>query len=680
MKGKKLLTTALAVLFTAGIAAPGLVIVHADNENLKLGQNVFTNGDFENLLGAEESEYDLSVARNGVGMYFAGDSHAYAKKEADGNVYLEFKYSTAGFSNIFMTDSPGIKGKVTEGGDYLFSADFKKGENWAVDTDNVGFRFYSSTENGADMSLTAQVNAIPVGEWTRVSVIYPISAVGAPGTDSIQFWCNTMSNPDNVLMMDNISLQYVIPEEGTPEINGAKSVSWTEEEGEDIVFEVDFKGQDLISITDGETEEEYVAGQDYTYSEEDNTLTFDADFLKGLGEGAHEFVIETEGGTVSVVITVYLKVAGIPETTDGYELVPTMKGGDFESYDVGLSFKEEQTEEAWGSLDNYDDPGVIVDDNGNHALKLGRKTGSQKMFSSAFCMTSPEIELGDIVTLKYSYKFVGETPNKIVDSSFTGASNQEYHRIDLVSKANRTGEDNVNVAKWPITFTEGENGYTNVEMSFVVDFAFLNATNSLRFLYQVQEGTDLYIDNVELIRWVEEGAGDESPEVITGTNSSYDASNSQDVTITVELKDYNISNIKLNGATVAASHYSLSADKTTLTISKEYLATLANGEHIFTITTLGGTTTFKITVSNSTVSGGNTPGGTTPGGNTPGGDTDTPKDGNNVGLIVGICAGVAVALIAAIVLIVVLKKKKSAKREAEEQEVQEQTEDQDDDE
>ncbi len=557
--------------------------------------NLFAAPGFDGMLLEGEDQYELTPNQRCSTGSLDFDSHAVAKREANGNVYLELKYDGAkGFASIFSMM------KIPAAGDYTVSVDFKKGDNWDK-TDNVGFRLVSSSSPLVDSKGWASaINEAEKGKWFTLTQTYSVSAAYYPGVDSFALWFNTMGNANNVLMMDNVVITYNEPESEAPVVVGEDNAVWNEESASDITFGVDLKGKELKSVTDAKTEEEFTSG--YTYTAAENKITFTSAFVKDLGEGSHELKLTTDGGSVSVVITVYMKQSDIPSTTDGYELVSTMLGGDFEDYDVGLTFSDAQTAEAWGSLASYDDPGVIVDDGtGNHALRLGRKEGSTKRYSSAFCMTSPDISLGDIVTLKYAYKIVGDASKlagKDVNTCFVGASNVPYHRVDFVGKVAKTVEGNENEKSYAVKYTDGENGYVNVEMSFIVDFAFLNATNSLRFLYDQVDGVELYFDNVELVRWVEEGSENVETPVATGSNLTFDNNNQADVTLTVDLKDYNISSIKNGSDTVNKQYYSLSENDTKLTISKDYLATLKNGKHTLTLTTLGGSCTFEITVSN----------------------------------------------------------------------------------
>lgn len=592
MKTKKLIAVTCACALVTGVFG-GTLSAYADADG-ETTTNLFRAPGFDAMLLEEETEYKLSPEQRSHTGSLTFDSAAVAKRETDGNVYLELKYDGEhGFASFFSMMT------VSEAGDYRVSVDFKKGENWK-NTDNLGFRFFSPTDCKDSKGWANDIKAAAVGEWVTLTEVYSVSAASQPGVDSFSLWYNTMADADNVLMVDNVVIEYIVPEEDAPAVVGETTKVFKEDEAADVEFGLDLKGKDITSVKVKGSDDALTSG--YTYAE--GKITFDSDYVLSLGEGSHELVIATEGGEVSVVITVYLHVEQIPDTTDGYELKSTMKGGDFESYEVGLKFSDAQTDEAWGSLAGWDDVGTIVDDNGNHALRLGRTEGSVRTYSSAFCMTSPEIELGDIVTLKFAYKIVGGTYEDLGRDSnvtFVGSSNVGYHSVNFDNSAITT-EYNANEQAWPVKRTAGENGYTNVEMSFIVDFAFLNATNSLRFLYQIseKEGVDLYIDNVELLRWVEEGSEDDEVPTVVAENVTFDGKNAKDVTVTVDLKDYSISSLKCGNDTVAVKHYTLGSDDTVLTISKDYLATLDNGAHKFTITTLGGSCEFTVTVSNNT--------------------------------------------------------------------------------
>ena len=580
---KKLAALAAACALMLGTLG-SVMLVHAAEDAEK---NYFPSEGFENMLEEGETEYVFGdTQRNSIGS-LAVDSPAKAKKDADGNIYVELASNgTLPFASFFAMM------RLDTAGDYKVSVDFYKEAEW-TDTDNLGFRFYGTGFDSKGWATA--INEAAVGEWVTLTEVYTVAADKVAAVDSFQMWFNTMSS--DVLRVDNVSITLVPEEADAPTVKEPLG-EWREASPADVTFEVDLKGQDLVSVTNVEQD---IVLEEGEYSYADGVLTFDSDYIADLGEGEWEFAIETAGGTVSVFISAIAKQGQIPETTDGYTLVDTLLAGDFEKYEPGLVFSAAQTEEAWGSV-ALDDPGVIADDNGNHVLKLAKKEGSSNMYSSAFAMTSPEIQQGDIVTVEFDYKLDAADLDAYAESApnfvFVGSSNQSYHQIDLDYSDHATTKG-VAENKWAVTYEDGENGWKSVKVSFIVDFAFLNATNSIRFLFPIVNATDaLYIDNVRIVRWVnDEQAAAEIPEV-TPASAAFDNNSAADLVFTVDLKDYMLGSIKLDDKVVSSDNYTLSENDTKLTVKKDYLATLENGEHTFTITTLGGTCEFKITVSN----------------------------------------------------------------------------------
>lgn len=600
MKERKNILTyaALSVLTLAG-AAVAVAAQSPIGTKAEKSTNIYPSVGFENILAAGEDSYDFALGlRSGVGQAADGASIK-ALRETVGessNTYLQMSNSggAGSFANTFAL----FPTKLTTARKYSLSFDFRKEAGFTT-TDNVGFRFWTDPATLKDgEKLASKINEAENGKWFTVTSTYELNAAqAAVGADSFQLWFNTKDGTTlNVLDVDNVKITAIVPEASVPSVTPGVA-TWHPDTPADIVFTVDLKGFALSSVTDE-------GGTALTVDQcslSGTSLTFKSAYLASIDSGAHIFTIATEKGTVQVVITTIAAKGTIPTSTDGYTLTPTMLGGTFESYEIGTKFSEAQTPEAWGSLSSYDDPGEIVNDGtGNHVLQLKRAVGSGKMYSSAFCMTSTDIAKNDIVTLKFDYKMnttdAANVLGKGINVCFVGGSNTAYHQIALDgSKPSATGEGNSDEYTYSIAYTELATGYTHVEMSYIVDFAFLNSTNSLRFLMQILNDNDsLFIDNVELVRWVAATA-DETP-TITPATAAFDNKASADVAFTVDLKSYNISSIKLDGATVSSHNYAL--DGTTLSVKKEYLATLENGDHVFTLNTLGGSVNFTITVSN----------------------------------------------------------------------------------
>jgi hypothetical protein len=575
-----------------------ITITHIVN----LGENFYPDETFEDMVDDGETSYDFaSGVKNRVGQAGASVKAIKETTTSGSNTYLQL--SNGGGSDSFANTFALWPVHLNEAKKYNISFDFRKEAGFTT-TDNVGFRFWTDGATLKDgEALASKINAEDNEKWFTITTTYELSAEQATVTsDSMQIWFNTKEGTNlNILDIDNIKVCAVTATSDAPVVTGSSSAAFHKDDEKDVTFTLDAKGYDITGVKEGE--DNALTATDYTYDASGKAFTLKKDYLGALDAGSHTFTITTSKGEVSVFVTVYAAKGVIPSSTDGYTLTPTLLGGTFESYDVGLTFSSDQTPEAWGSLDSYDDPGVIVDDGtGNHALQLKRKTGSTKMYSSAFCMTSPDIEKGDIVTLKFDYKMNTSDPSKITGKDdnvcFVGGSNVGYHLVKLDGSKNALSvEDNSDETSWDVTYSNSTTfiGYTHVEMSFITDFAFMNSTNSLRFLMQIADDNDaLLIDNVELIKW-KTAEADENP-TISPTTANFDYLNQQDVSFTVDLKEYTISSIKLDSKTVSSKNYTL--DGTTLKISKDYLATLENGDHVFTLNTLGGSTNFTINVAN----------------------------------------------------------------------------------
>ncbi|MEG2158937.1 MAG: X2-like carbohydrate binding domain-containing protein, partial [Clostridia bacterium] len=215
-------------------------------------------------------------------------------------------------------------------------------------------------------------------------------------------------------------------------------------------------------------------------------------------------------------------------------------------------------------------------------------------------MVPPDWEIGDIVTLKFDYKYeqgVGE-PNNIFNIAFTGAQNKPNHEINLSNIGAKTGGDSR--FKWDITssaLTGARADWKHVEVTFVVDSQFKIQCDSLRFLMNISgDNADdvAYFDNVGMYTWAVKGAVDETP-VISGEKSkTFTKSSPADISFTIDTKGNTISSIKRGTSNLNASAFT--ATETSFTLKKEYLSTLDVGTHTFTVNTLGGTVNFTIVV------------------------------------------------------------------------------------
>ena len=557
-----------------------------------LGENLIKDVGFENV--------DLSGGdRNGwndkhSGVIGCAASQVLWTKEGTGdetNQFLRLQYTGADgeaqFADFcsFLNDYNGGWPAGIPAGEYFVEMDIRT--NALFDTDNVGFALYSRNESRIERDLTPQVTAATVGEWTHVTYRYPAVGVEltqnyADGVDTIQFWANTKKVVGSQLDIDNVSIRKVtLAVDERPEFEGGVySFSWVEADNADVVINVsNLHGYTDVVIKNGEYTLE--AGEEYTFAA--GVLTIKKEFLADFDDGVAEFKIITDGGERGFTIEITHIQEDLPNVAD-YNLEETVFGGDFMDLEVGHTLSMDQTEYAWGSV-NLDDPGVVVAEGEGHALSLKQVAGSGHSFSSAFVIFHPEkIVEHTIVTFSFDYKYNGAATDGGVNVCFVGSSNSSYHLINLNgSKPVKTTEPAAKYRQWDVTHTDLANGYVHAEVSLRIDAATVNATNSIRFLMQHNSDADqeLRITNVSLKRWVK-SLGSLAP-----ATGAFNKAQPADVATTVKFAEgLTFYAVAIDSKTnyVAEANFSVAnnTDGTiTLTLKKEYLATLANGEHTF---------------------------------------------------------------------------------------------------
>ena len=381
------------------------------------------------------------------------------------------------------------------------------------------------------------------------------------------------------------------------------------------------------------------AGLDYTY--EAGVLTLKNEYADGLASGKNDLIITAGDVEYKLRLIIRQPKPALPESSDGYLMQETLVGGDFEMFEEGFAFSLEQVE-GWGSNISYDDPGVIVNQNGNKVLRLQKAQKSS--YSSAFAFISPTIQAGDVLTFKFDYKLdvqdISLYQGADINLSFVSASNMQMLKIALDNScpAETTGDGDY---QWAVNYTTLEDGWIRVEMTFVANTALLSY-NSMRFLLptdKAMEGDAMYVDNVSLVLW----AQPEAPENLS-SGLGFNKGKPADVFAMVDLQALDPKSITCDGTAVDTKYWSINPAKDTITFSKDFLATLANGDHTFTVTTAGGSCDLTITVSGEAAAG-NTD-------NTPGTNEPAPSNG-------WIWIVVAAVVVDAVVVVVIIRKKNS---------------------
>ena len=557
-----------------------------------LGENIIKDVGFENIDLSGGDRVGWNDRHSGV---ITGSSNIVWTKEGENETYNQFlrlKYEKEGDATFvdwcsFFNDWNGSWPAGIPAGEYFVEMDVRTNE--LFNTNNVGFAFYSRNEARIERDLTPQVKAAPVGQWTHITYRYPSMGVEltqnyADGVDTLQFWANTLNTVGWQLDIDNVCIRKVIlAVDERPEFDGGVySFQWVEADNTDVEIQIsELHGHDDVQILSGEYV--LVAGEEYTLV--GNKLTIKKDFLADFDDGVAEFTIKTSGGERQFTIEITHVQEDLPNVAD-YELEETVFGGDFMDLDVGYRMNNDQTQYAWGAVSNYDDGGLVIEESdGTHALQFKKPEGSTKSYSSSFVIYHPEkIVENTIVTMAFDYKYTGQATDGGVDVCWVGSSNVSYHLIKLNGAKNaKTVEPAAKYRQWDISYSDLANGYTHVEVSMRIDAATVTATNSIRFLmkYNGQEDQELRIQNVSLKKW-NKSLGTISP--ATGT---FDKAAPADITLTVKFAEgLSLYAVAADGKTnyVEEKNYSVvnNADGSmTITLKKEYLATLTNGEHTF---------------------------------------------------------------------------------------------------
>jgi hypothetical protein len=558
-----------------------------------LGENIFKDQGFENVDLSGGDRTGWNDRHSGVIGCKANQLLWTSEGEGDEkNQFLRMRYTGEGDAQFvdfcsFFNDYNGSWPKGIEAGEYYVEMDVRT--NDLFDSDNVGFAFFSSAAPRIERDFTPQVKAAEKGEWTHISYRYPdlgveLTQAYADGVDTIQFWANSKNIVGWNLDIDNVTIRKVsLAVDERPEFDGGVySFQWVEADDKDVTITLkDLHGHEDLKILSGEYE--LLKGEEYTLSE--NTLTIKKEFLADYDDGVHEFKAVTSGGERAFTIEVTHIQEDLPSIED-YELEETVFGGDFMDLDVGYRMSADQTQYAWGAVSQYDDGGLVIEEeDGSRALQFKKPADSTKAYSSSFVIYHPEkIVENTIVTMEFDYKYVGNDTDGAVDVSWVGSSNVSYHLIKLNGSKNaKTIEPDAKYRQWDIAYSEAKLGYTHVKVSMRIDAATVTATNSIRFLmkYNGQETQELRITNMSLKKWVK------SLGSITPEEATFNKAEPKDVEAVVKFADgLELYAVAIDGKTnyIPEENYVATPANTEgeykLTIKKEYLATLANGEHI----------------------------------------------------------------------------------------------------
>ncbi|TVP94181.1 MAG: Ig-like domain-containing protein [Acholeplasmatales bacterium] len=548
---KKITLMVLLVFGVAMLFSFSTVEANAPGSEV-LGEELITYGDF-NFSTSELRFPDpvfsaaFGVAHNWGSLAF--DSAAIAMPDPDQpeNTVMKLSLSDPGqnWSSFFRFTT--IKPSTT----YDISIDFKV----VGTTDNLGMRFAGPGPGLEIVFLNhASKTEIPDRDgWHNVQFQFVTAAES--NYDSIAMWFHTMGSTDNYALIDNLViteegseqniiiggdfegfLDYAPPAELTAEPNlyGFYGENGEVGSGSALLANGGLLGK-LVNVATGDYQFEMVfdttelAGTNLwvmyaTESVEEigkvtlvtggvlvqNWVSVEGNTYSVSGRlnapaAATRLVIAYEGTSGLEIQSVSLKpIMVIPDSPfdpniDYFQGPNMLLNGDFEAFEVGMVFSESQAEGAWGSV-GLDGPGVIASLDGSNVLAIGQRVGNA--FSSAFVITPPDLEVGDLIRLQYDVKMVLDTAPETyfrINTSFVGVANVDHYRIDLIVLEDGMLTEGEELLHMPISVEARGNDWYTVTMDFQVTTNFLIRTNSLRFLFTPNSATDfLYIDNVGL--------------------------------------------------------------------------------------------------------------------------------------------------------------------------------------
>ena len=348
----------------------------------------------------------------------------------------------------------------------------------------------------------------------------------------------------------------------------ARGSVWTDDihaktyAGEDLSFGIKLGENTLTSVKMGETA---LDSEAYAYDSTNNLLTLKRDYLGTLDRGIFKFV------------------ASASDETD-FEFFVVKDAVYAETFDSGVAVDRD----SWGVI-NAGDVGSAGEENGKFSMDIGKwgTLFALNRATSSAGIRSDAYRAGYAYTLRFSFTAVVRNEKDPFDAqNFIKIVNEGQSVQYANILADAEGNLSIGEGDGTSTLTKDENDVWHFSCTFT-------AAGNDTLEIPVWRDSKIVLDDFCLLR--ESGAP-----ILATRQFTFDktAASASDLAVTLDLNAADFVGVKVGGNALGSDNYSLSGtgDLRTLTIKKEYLASLAIDTYIFTLQTSAGEETFTVKV------------------------------------------------------------------------------------
>ncbi|PJI07424.1 MULTISPECIES: X2-like carbohydrate binding domain-containing protein [Clostridium] len=428
------------------------------------------------------------------------------------------------------------------------------------------------------------------------------------------------TNIDHVLSDGSITVQKVPVPVINPEEVDVQPASSTQG---DVPVNMTLNGYTFKDIKDQDGNL-LKAGTDYTLSADGTTATINKSYFAGLANGTYTFTFEFSGEkgvktatlTVKVSRSVDMEVANVTGATGDSVEVPvsieSVKGNSIEGVSAYIKYDNTKftlTGVKTGALVKDPDVNFMWKDN-NGVVEItyyDDSMGTEQITTDGILAYLEFAIKQDTEEGKYALEFdpkgstVGSLDGTAIDHVLTDGSItvKGVAPVKENSTLNETSGTFDNNAPKAVSVDITLNGNTLKDIklggavvdpsNYTVSADGSEVTFSEAYLATLPAGTNVFTFDFSAGKSADYTltvAAKDVPVVkdstLKETSGTFDNNTPADVTVDMNLNGNTLKDIKLGGAVVDPSNYTVSADGTEVTFSKAYLATLPAGANVFT--------------------------------------------------------------------------------------------------